>query len=51
MELKVWEKACPIRAAHFAGDRISLKSPRSLITAGAYIKEPPIVKGAMYQHV
>lgn len=51
MELKVCEKACPIRAAHFAGDRIMLKSPRSLITAGAYFNEPLSVKGAMYQHV
>lgn len=27
-ELKVCEKACPILAAHFAGDWILVKSPR-----------------------
>lgn len=50
-ELKVWEKAWPIRAAHFDGERNDLKSPKSFITDPAYFRDPPTVKGAMNQHV
>lgn len=40
-----------MRAAHLAGDRIKLKSPRSLITDLASMRAPLNVKGAMNQQV
>ena len=50
-ELNVWENAWPIRAAHFAGDRINLKSPSAFITDCAKIREPFNTNGAMNQQV
>ena len=50
-ELNVCEKACPIRAAHLAGERILVKSPKFLMTERAYIKDPRKTKGAMNQQV
>lgn len=50
-ELKVCENACPIRAAHFAGDRILLKSPSRDITALAVNSFVSRVNGAINQHV
>lgn len=37
---EVSEKACPIRAAHFAGERMAEKSPSLAITALAWKSSP-----------
>ncbi len=51
IELKVWEKACPIRAAHFAGDLMAPNSPRRLMTKLEYSNSRSRVNGAMNQQV